>query len=49
MDNLSSYTTEQGRVDFVIRFLGNLAGDCLGQIINKFDSKAVTSGLMEIQ
>ncbi|MBN8786801.1 MAG: hypothetical protein J0I84_06915 [Terrimonas sp.] len=47
MNNLSGYTAEQAGMDFATGFIGDLAGGGMGQIINKYGSKAVINGLMD--
>ncbi len=43
----ANYTAEQAGMDFVIGFIGDLAGGGFGQIIDKYGSKAVINGLMD--
>ena len=48
LNNRSDYSAEEALMDFAIGFLGDLVGGEIGDVVNKYGSKAVANGLLRM-
>jgi hypothetical protein len=48
LNNRSDYSAEEALIDFAIGFLGDLVGGEIGDVVNKYGSKAVANGLLRM-
>ena len=48
LNNRFDYSTEEALMDFAVGFFGDLAGGEIGDVVNKYGSKAVANGLLKM-